>query len=43
LLIARAWPLREAEELARSGELANAVRGAINHALTVIGERPLQS
>lgn len=43
LLIARAWPLREAEGLARSGELANAVRGAINHALTVIGERPLQS
>lgn len=42
LLIARAWPLPEAEELARSGKLASAVRGATNHALTVIGERPLQ-
>jgi hypothetical protein len=43
LLMARAWPLREAEELARSGELASAVRGAAHHALAVIGERPLQS
>lgn len=43
LLIARMWPLSEAEELARSGRLANAVAEAIDHALTVIGERPLQS
>jgi nucleotide-binding universal stress UspA family protein len=42
LLIARAWPLSEAEALARGGHLASAVKGAINHALAVIGERSLQ-
>jgi hypothetical protein len=43
LLIVRAWPLREVEDLARNGQLARAVRGATDHALAVIGERPLQS
>ena len=43
LLIARAWPMPEAEALARSGKLASAVRGAIDHALAVIGEPPLHS
>jgi hypothetical protein len=33
----------EAEELARSGKLASALRGATNHALAVIGEPLLQS
>lgn len=42
LLIARAWPLREAEELARSEALSNGVASATDHALAVIGERPLQ-
>jgi hypothetical protein len=42
LLIARAWPLPEAGELARSEKLASAIASATDHALAVIGERPLQ-
>lgn len=42
LLIARRWPLREAEALARGGELARALRDATEQALAAIGEPPLR-
>ena len=43
LVIARAWPLSEAEQLNSNGELPSAVRSAADHVLALIGERPLHA